>query len=350
VTVRPHPVLNGSKRQAALSGGQDAHTLRALLNAPTEARVLIDEQGNILALNERACDRLSELAGRKLGRKLDRLLGVCIYDLFPPNLAIERQARNAAVLRSGEISRFEDQREGRWMDNTICPVLNEEGDIIGLAILSRDITELKAAQDSLAVHAKQIECTNQYLMEALEKLAKSEQELGRALSAERERARRDSLTGVLNHGAIIDEVRTLVAEHPDRTFAVAMVDVDGMKTTNDTFGHPVGDQVLVHVARAMSRRGAIVGRYGGDEFLALLPKTAQHAAEGYCREVHDAVAQASIAPPESGARVLVQISIGLAMYPRDGDLAAELIKLADSAMYETRRSTDIDTIRRGKAA
>ena len=87
----------------------------------------------------------------------------------------------------------------------------------------------------------------------------------------REQARRDPLTGVLNHGAIVAELRSLISSGGDGTsHTVAMVDVDGLKATNDTYGHQVGDAVLVAVAGALSRDGALVGRYGGDEFVALL--------------------------------------------------------------------------------
>lgn len=341
-----HPMR--ARRRSAVSastanndGGGEHHaeTLRALLNAPTEARLLIDTEGIILALNAKAHERLEELAGKKLGRRPERLLGACVYDLFPPNLAVERQARNAQVLSSGTITQFEDERDGRWMDNTICPVVDDEDRITSLAILSRDVTDLKTAQERAHVHAKRLESINAHLMDTLDKLAHSERQLERALEAERERARRDTLTGVLNHGAIVDELRALVLAHADDSCAVAMVDVDGMKGTNDLYGHLVGDEVLVLVARALSRGGALVGRYGGDEFIALLPRADRDEAHRYCHQVAKRVQAARVVAPDTRGRVPVFVSIGFAVYPHDGDIAAELIRLADEAMYLTRRQT-----------
>ncbi len=90
----------------------------------------------------------------------------------------------------------------------------------------------------------------------------------RAEALLRDRAEHDGLTGTLNHAAVIDLLRTAIAgQGDDGSCAVAMVDVDGMKATNDTFGHPVGDAVLLKVAETLRRAGAHVGRYGGDEFL-----------------------------------------------------------------------------------
>jgi diguanylate cyclase (GGDEF)-like protein len=97
----------------------------------------------------------------------------------------------------------------------------------------------------------------------------------------------------------------------------------------------------------MSRRDALVGRYGGDEFLAVLTRSDRHTAEAYVREVHAAAAHVPITRGEAKPQVPAEISIGLALYPRDADVTSDLIKLADTAMYETRRT---DVVRGRKAA
>ena len=107
-----------------------------------------------------------------------------------------------------------------------------------------------------------------------------------ALDTERERARHDSLTNTLNHGAITQVLRDVCSSKDPGPVAVAMIDVDGLKATNDTYGHQVGDQVLIATARALSRKGAIVGRYGGDEFVAVLPGADRPAAERYRDQVN----------------------------------------------------------------
>jgi len=154
----------------------------------------------------------------------------------------------------------------------------------------------------------------------------------------RDQLRRDALTGVLNHGAIVDELRSLISNGAnDGSHAVAMVDVDGLKATNDTFGHQLGDAVLVAVASALSQDGALVGRYGGDEFVAVLPNADRPAAERYREEVMGALAKASLRDQESGTSVPVEASIGIAIYPTESTRIEELIKRADTEMLAAKR-------------
>ncbi len=164
----------------------------------------------------------------------------------------------------------------------------------------------------------------------------------RAEEALREQARRDPLTGALNHAAIVEELQDLLSDRRDGpTHAVAMVDVDGLKAINDTFGHQTGDAVLVEVARALSRDGAIVGRYGGDEFVALLPGSDRPAALRYRDAVLATLAGADLSDPETSASVPIAVSIGLVVYPTEAGRIEDLIKLADSEMYAAKRQRPI---------
>jgi diguanylate cyclase (GGDEF)-like protein len=154
----------------------------------------------------------------------------------------------------------------------------------------------------------------------------------------RDQLRRDALTGVLNHGAIVDELRSLISSGgSDGSHAVAMVDVDGLKATNDTFGHQLGDAVLVAVATALSQDGVLVGRYGGDEFVAVLPGADRPTAERYREEILGALAKASLRDQESGTDVPVEASVGIAIYPTESTRIEELIKRADIEMIAAKR-------------
>lgn len=178
--------------------------------------------------------------------------------------------------------------------------------------------------EALKAHGKELEGANERLALLLEE--------------ERERARRDPLTGALNHGALTDELRRLLApESNGRRAAVAMVDVNGLKDTNDTFGHQTGDEVLRRVAAALSRDGAIVGRYGGDEFVALLSPCEDGQAAKYADAVRAAMEAESFRDTQTGARVSVSASIGMAGYPAEGTRIEEIVARADSAMYAAKR-------------
>lgn len=163
-----------------------------------------------------------------------------------------------------------------------------------------------------------------------------------AENALREQTRRDPLTGLLNHAAIVEELRDVVTQGAaDVAHAVAMVDVDGLKAVNDTYGHQMGDLVLLAVGKALAQDGAAVGRYGGDEFVALLRNTDRAAAEQYREAVIAALAEAALTDAETGAAVPMAASIGLAIYPDEAETIEELIRLSDSAMYAWRRQRAI---------
>ena len=170
-----------------------------------------------------------------------------------------------------------------------------------------------------------------------ERLRANISKLESTLEAEREAARHDALTGALNHGAITQVLRDICASTPEESSAVAMIDVDGLKTTNDTYGHQIGDQVLIATAEALSRDGVIVGRYGGDEFIAVLPGADRVEAEQFRDAVNAVLDDVHLVDPDSSERVPVNTSIGLAVYPEEAETVADLIRLSDSAMYAWRR-------------
>lgn len=151
-----------------------------------------------------------------------------------------------------------------------------------------------------------------------------------------EQAHHDPLTGLANR-ARIDEVlaRELArARRHARPLSIAIGDIDHFKAVNDLHGHAVGDEVLRRVAgvlRAGARAGELVGRWGGEEFLWLLPETGLDAARSACERARRAVA--GLAIETVGA---VSISFGVATLRRHED-AADLVERADAALYRAKR-------------
>jgi diguanylate cyclase (GGDEF)-like protein len=271
-------------------------------------------------LNEVAYERLKRLSPRPVGGRQEDLLGQNVFDLFPPGLAEERKARNDAVVRSGLTTRFEDERAGRWMDNTIYPICNSDGDVAKLAVFSYDITDRKWAEVALQ----------------------------RVLREGQERARRDLLTGMLNHRAIVEELQKLIevddGEQGDgsTTLAVMFVDVDGLKTINDTYSHPIGDAALVATAETLSRGRAVIGRYGGDEFIALLPGADRKRAERYKQGVEESLEALGVVDESRGSTIPVRASIGIAIYPDDAGAVSTLIEFAEGDMDAQKRSPQVN--------
>ena len=116
-------------------------TARALLNAPTDSVILLDDRGMILALNE--------IASSRFGKRSDELVGVMSYDLLPKEVAQLRRSLMAPVLEKKEMVRFVDERNGRWYDTVAYPIVNETGDVKKIAIIARDITEQKNIEKQL---------------------------------------------------------------------------------------------------------------------------------------------------------------------------------------------------------
>ena len=148
---------------------------------------------------------------------------------------------------------------------------------------------------------------------------------------------RDRLTGLFVHNFIEAELENLLAQARRYKFPVSflMFDVDKFKGINDQYGHPVGNQLLTAIARAMraiSRDADLPARYGGDEFEIVLPHTDKEGGRVYAEKLRKAIAdiRLEVAP---GTEVHVTISAGLATYPDDAPTAEKLQLAADNALY-----------------
>lgn len=155
------------------------------------------------------------------------------------------------------------------------------------------------------------------------------------------RAERDSLTGVLNRATFEALSIELLQEADERiNHAFVMADLDGFKAINDLFGHAAGDRVLVRTVKALSdalRHDDMVGRIGGDEFMVCLRGISSldvigAIANRMCLSVSEA-ADSSL--PHAAP---VTVSLGIALFPRDGATYEELYRNADAAMYRAKRS------------
>ena len=158
----------------------------------------------------------------------------------------------------------------------------------------------------------------------------------------RDAAEIDVVTGIYTHRHLQDRMRqeTARAARSRTPLSVLMVDLDDFKRINDEHGHQAGDRVLRAIAgalRAAVRASDIVARYGGDEFVVLMPETDADEAEHVAARAREAVAELPHAMGD-GSDVYVTCSVGLALYPRDGRNGRELLRAADSAMYTQKRA------------
>jgi diguanylate cyclase (GGDEF)-like protein/PAS domain S-box-containing protein len=152
-------------------------------------------------------------------------------------------------------------------------------------------------------------------------------------------ARHDPLTGLLNRTALneqLDQAVRLARRH-DKQVGLLFIDLDNFKHVNDAFGHQRGDQVLTAVSRQLAAclRGAdTVFRYGGDEFVVLLSELERPQDAALVAGMLESV----LAVPQllDGREIALSFSVGMSVYPNDGDDPKILLKAADAAMYQSK--------------
>lgn len=171
-------------------------------------------------------------------------------------------------------------------------------------------------------------------------LQKEIEERKKAQAALERLATQDSLTGVANRRYFLEISSRIIeqAKRYQRPVSVVMIDIDHFKEMNDTFGHKTGDKVLVHISRLMQsilRKVDILGRYGGDEFVILLPETTHEGARRLTERIRQAIAQQPITA--GGVSIPITLSIGLASNVKEPSLSLdELLQRADRALYDSK--------------
>jgi diguanylate cyclase (GGDEF)-like protein/PAS domain S-box-containing protein len=154
-------------------------------------------------------------------------------------------------------------------------------------------------------------------------------------------ATHDPLTGTNNRNALLDRLSDAIAYARRNSLAVwvAFIDLDRFKFINDHYGHLIGDQVLTgisHRLRSVLRSNDVLGRYGGDEFIVVLRGGPEAEISS---ETLERMMQAVAEPMKiDGHSMSVNCSVGVAVYPQDGDTPQQLLEMADAAMYRAKQS------------
>jgi diguanylate cyclase (GGDEF)-like protein len=199
-------------------------------------------------------------------------------------------------------------------------------------------TELVTVNDALAA-----EINGRHQLE--QQLSQSDAALSRSRTALRKAnhsALHDAITGLPNLTLFNDRLRVALAQAQRHGWrlAVMFIDLDGFKVVNDNHGHDVGDRVLQIVAQRLEkivRRGDTVSRRSGDEFLFLMLEAKDEA--NVVALAHRIMAELNQPCDIDGVSVEVTASVGLALYPEDGQTTADLLEHADAAMYAAKKDS-----------
>jgi two-component system cell cycle response regulator len=150
----------------------------------------------------------------------------------------------------------------------------------------------------------------------------------------------DGLTGLTNHRTFQERLEAQVAQSQryGKRVSLLICDVDHFKSVNDTYGHPVGDEVLRGLARTLAKEARatdVVARYGGEEFAIVMPETDPAGAKVIAERIRDRVARLVFETGQGPLRVTV--SLGIATFPDDARAKAALIERADACLYHAKR-------------
>ena len=152
----------------------------------------------------------------------------------------------------------------------------------------------------------------------------------------------DEVTGLFNQRKLVEDLEYYISryQHDQQGFSLLFVDIDYFKTVNDQFGHVVGSQLLIDmslVLKAQLRGSDLVYRYGGDEFIVLLPRTSLDITKKIALRISESVkaAEFTIGPDK---KYRLSLSVGIAEFPSDATTAKAIIDFADKMMYMSKKS------------
>lgn len=152
----------------------------------------------------------------------------------------------------------------------------------------------------------------------------------------------DEVTGLYNQRKLSQDLENAIKEHEkhDKTFSIMFIDVDHFKSVNDNYGHLVGSQLLQDIGEVLSlilRSSDHIYRYGGDEFVVIMPHVDMETVHQIAQRVLEKIKRKDF-KISTGETYKLSVSIGIAEYPTDAKSAMEIVKFADEMMYMSKRS------------
>ncbi len=304
----PQPVGDNPASPVAGQGARlddQISLLEALMDHVPDAIYFKDRESRFTRVNRYAAERFGIT---------DPLLAVgrTDFDFFTDEHAAQAMRDEQEIMRTGQPLVNVEEKETlpddqiRWVSTTKLPLRDAQGNIIGTFGISRDITQRKKAEEQL-----------------------------------QHRAFYDPLTDLPNRALFLDRLQHMFNRSRralgSPVFAVLYLDLDRFKTINDSFGHQVGDELLVATARRLERcvrPGDTLARLGGDEFTVLLDDV---RGEAYATAVAERIHKELATPLHvRGHEVFTSVSVGIALSSAGYDSPDDMLRDADTAMYRAK--------------
>ncbi|MDD2839179.1 MAG: EAL domain-containing protein, partial [Sulfuricurvum sp.] len=277
--------------------------LRTLLDNIPDLIFSKDLEGNYLA-----CNKTFE---RFFGATESQIVGKSDFDFVDPKLAQFFRENDKVAIDSGrprnneEYLVFADNEYEGIFESTKVAMKDNQGNVIGLLGISRDITERKENE-------KRLETLANY----------------------------DPLTGLANRSLLQSHLKNAIdkAKRDKTRLALLIFDLDRFKDINDSYGHGAGDELLLMVAERFSlrlREGDLIGRLGGDEFAAVIEDITRPEDAGRLAEEMVAALESGY-QLSGGESIHVGASVGIVLFPEHGEDAAVLLQHADAALYKAK--------------
>lgn len=288
------------RQRVELALRQSEEHLRTIVETEPECVKLIGKDGDLIEMNAAGLAMLE-------AQTLEEVKSQHLLEYILPPYRQEFLQLHRRVL-GGETVSLEFEVVGlhgtrRWLGTHAAPMRDAEGNITSVLGITRDITERKNSEQRI-----------NYM------------------------ANFDVLTGLPNRNQMADHLQYALSlmKRSQAQLAVLFIDIDRFKDINDTLGHSIGDALLVKIAERIKkeiREEDTASRMGGDEFIVILPESGARGAAQVAQKFLDVI---SVPYQIDTYELVVSASIGIAVYPNDGNDMETLIRCADTAMYRAK--------------